>query len=141
MKTTFRALREFNIASNNLIRREPKVMDTKFGYAIKRVSKGFEKYFNEYNLELESLGIDHALVDKDTKALLLSEKGSPRPYQYDKKGLTDLIKAEYKLSSEWNDKEVEVEPFIAKEVPTLTDDEKEAFAGLVYLENEKTKGK
>ena len=132
MKKTFKQLREFNLYAQFLMERKPEIKETKFGYAMKRfVDKNLTKPFNDFNADLDIVRIDHALVDEKTKAILHSEKGSLRPFQYSKEGLKAVIKGENDLIEQFNLKEFECEPFISKEKPELTEEEIEAFKGLI----------
>ena len=89
------------------------------------------KVFEEYNSELNMIRIDHALSDEKTRAILMAPKGEGREFQYSKEGLKAVMQAEKELVEKWNKKEFEVEPYLAKEVPELTEEQVEAFTGFV----------
>jgi hypothetical protein len=149
MKKTFKQIREFNIASEGFMKRNPTNMQTKLGYALKRVSeksisKAAKEYSNAYSesyyTNVEKIQIDNALTDKVTGAILAAPKDSERPYLYDKEGLKAVMEAENRFSKEtaqalleeFDSKEFEIDPFLAKELPEdLTDEEIEAFKGFV----------
>ncbi len=146
IKKTFKQIREFNQAVNSFINRKPTNIQTKLGYAIKRVSdvsikEAVEKYQKEQaNLlfnTVEKVQIDNALTDPVTKAVLTAPKDSDRPYLYDAKGLLVVREAERKfndlvadLLSEWDNKEFDIDTYFAVSLPhDLTEIEKEAFTG------------
>ena len=135
VKRTFKQLKEFNGAAQAYLQKVPEAENTKFGYALKRFADmNLQKIWKEYNQKRELLAVEHALEDKETKAIIPSEPGSQRPYKYDKKGLTALMNAENELFDEWEEKEFEVEPYIATSLPKekdLTEEQREAFKGLV----------
>lgn len=139
MLKTFKELNKFSNTVSNMLRRNPKLIDTKFGYAIKRFEeKNLTSLYSQYNSELTNVRIDHALVDKATGALLKdpeqSKNGNSRGFLYDKAGLKACIAAEEAVEKSWRDREFEVEPYICKSenLPTgLTEEEMETFSGLV----------
>lgn len=149
---TFKEIRDFNIAVNNFMRREPTNSQTKIGYALKRVSeksvtKAVKEYQNAYQeayyTNVETVQVDNALVDEKTKAILSAPEGSPRPYMYDKDGLKVVMDAERKFNNEtgpalleeFDKKEFDIEPYYTTDIPEdLTEEEKEAFKGFVIPE-------
>lgn len=149
MKKTFKEIRNFNGAATKFAQASPMNMQTKLGYAIKKVSedsvakatKGYQKaYTGSYYSNVESVQIDQALTDGATGAILLAPKGSDRPYMYDKEGWKAVLKAERdfneevapKLLEEWDAKSFEIEPYYAAEVPrTISPDDVQAFCDFV----------
>ena|SRR3990167_46807 len=128
---TFEEIKKFNLFAQILFAVTPDTEKSKFGYAIKKVLTSLTKVFEEYNSELDMIRIDHALSDEKTKAILMAPKGEGRQFQYSKEGLKAVIQAESELVKRWNIKEFEVEPYLAKEVPELTEEQVEAFIGFV----------
>lgn len=146
---TFAEIRKFNIEAGNFInKKDVNNGSTKLGYAIKKISEGkVAKAIKEYQAahqeayydSVQRKQVDFALTDKTTQAVLLAPKGSERPYQYDKEGLLNVMKAEASFSAvsenlleEFDKKEFEIEPHYAVDLPEdLTDEQKEAFKGFV----------
>lgn len=147
---TFEQIRTFNMGADKFLRAKPTNIQTKLGYAIKKMtnSSQFKKaltdyqvaYTEKYYAEVETVQIDNALTDKDTKAILLAPKDADRPYQYDKEGLKKVMLAERKwnqvtaqaLLAEWDAKSFELEAYFASELPAeLTSDDIEAFSGFI----------
>lgn len=137
MKKTFKQMREFNQVVNTLIKYQPEILKTKFGYALKKVGTEINKYFDDYSMELETIRITNALEDPVTKAILLAPEGSPRHYSYSKEGLVKLMQEESDLMKKWDEKELEFNPFYApvSSIPKLEDEETESLIGFVIEEN------
>jgi len=148
IKKSFKEIRNFNATVNTYFKRVPEVVNTKLGYAIKKISeteikkvleKYQETYQNLFHNELEKKQIDLALTDIKTGAILFTPKGSDRPYQYDKKGLLAIIEVErnfnkliQKMNEDFDEREFEIESFIVTDVPkNLLENEVEAFSGFV----------
>lgn len=149
---TFEQVRMFNITANAFIKANPYNQQTKLGYAIKKLANSteFKKCLADYRAEfseagfnaVEAVQIENALTDEKTKAILLTPKGSDRPYMYDKEGLKKVMIAERKWEdvgsveflAAWDKKEFQFEPYLASEIPVLSADEVEAFKGFVIPE-------
>lgn len=149
MKKTFKDIRQFNIAVETWARQKPENLQTKLGYAMKRVTdnsvaKAIKEYQSAYQEafyeNVERVHVDHALTDPTTKAILTAPQGSQRPYLYDKEGMKIVMDAERKFNSvtapalleEWDNKEFEIDPYIATELPDdLSDEMKDALKGFV----------
>lgn len=146
----FEQIREFNQAVDKFMRTKPGNIQTKLGYAMKKMSNSgsFKKaitdyqaaYSEKYYTEVESVQVDNALTDKETKAILLAPKDAERPYLYDKEGLKKVMLAERRwnqttapaLLKEWDETLVELEPFYVTDVPAeLSSDDIEALSGFV----------
>lgn len=142
MTKTWKELNKFSSTVAEMNQKNPKVMDTKFGYNIKRFEEiNLAKPYKDYNHELALIRIEHCLVDKITKAIL-RDPTSQRGYQYDKEGMKAVLNAESDLEKEWEKKEFEVEPYLCKpeNVPEeLTETQKEVFAGLIIAEEKPAK--
>jgi len=134
MKKTFRELNRFSSVVKNFINKKPAILETKFGYAIKRFEElSLTNLYQDYNSALGMVRIDHALTDKVTGALI-KDPTSQRGFAYDKEGMKGVIRAEQAIEKEWAEKEFDVTPYVCKaeNVPKgLTDEEIECFAGLV----------
>jgi len=149
----FSEVRAFNLASNGFLGKNPTNVQTKLGYAIKRLaeSEEFKKCLSDYRVAyneagfnaVESVQIENALTDKETKAVLLSPKGSDRPYMFDKEGLKKVMIAERKWEdvgsvaflADYDQKEFEFSNYMATEIPELTQSEIDAFKGFVIPED------
>lgn len=153
---TFEQIRKFNIVADIYFKLEPTNSQTKLGYAIKKMKENqISKILKEFQSEnqglyyeiVQTVQIDNALTNKDTGAILLTPKGSERPYFYNAEGLKKVLKAEKafeasseKLMAEWDPKEYDIKPHIAAEIPeTLTEDQKEVFTGFVIESPKKKK--
>ena len=134
IKKKFKELNKFSQVVKELIAKKPEVLETKLGYAIKRFEEvSLTGPYKEYNSELGMVRIDFALTEKSNGAMI-KDPTSPRGFQYDKSGLKSVIKAEENIEKEWENREIEVEPYIISKqnVPSdLTQEQLEVFAGLV----------
>lgn len=149
MTKTFKEIREFNMAANRFYSMNPKAIQTKLGYAIKKVIEGsvtdITKEYNKvqskvYYDNVQVIQIDNALTDKETGAIIMAEKGSEREFTYNKEGLKACMKAEKDyvenllppLIAEWDVKEFDIDPYYAFEIPSdLPQDMQESFEGFV----------
>lgn len=137
MIKTFKELNKFSSVVSNLIKKNEGILDTKFGYALKRFEAlNTEDVYDQYNMDMANLRIEHALTDKTTDAILRDPVPGGRGFQYDKSGMKLLMKAEKELNDTWNKKEIEVTPYICKplNVPGLSPEEIEVFLGLIIEE-------
>lgn len=132
MTKTFKELQEVDILVGGLYQANPKLKDSKFGYAYKKFTdKNYLPTAREFNDELGALRVQYALEDPVTKEVL-TDRMSPRGFKYSKAGLTDLMREEKKLQEKWDAKEIEIVPFICSSVPEEIDEEKASvLAGLV----------
>lgn len=131
MKITFQKFRTITDTLNDIFIATPSVEHTKFGYAVKRfIEKSANPILKDYNVELNDIRIDHALIDPTTQAVL-TDKDSDRGYKYGKDGLKSVIKAENEFTKAYDEKEVEIEPYISKEVPELTEEQRETLLGIL----------
>jgi len=72
------------------------------------------------------------MVDGKTKELLYEGEGQEKTYKYDKEGAKKRNKENRELVDEFNEKEVEVEPFITTDIPEeLSEYQKELLTGLI----------
>lgn len=134
VEKTFKELIEFNKTWNEWFRKSPSMENTKIGYAIRRViRKSIQPIFDEYNLELSSIRIDHAKTDGNG-ILMLDHNPTGRGFQYDSEGLKEVLKGEHTLDKIWNPKKFSIEPYFCKEenIPAdITDEQREMFEGLI----------
>jgi hypothetical protein len=100
---------------------------TKFRYALERMEKRLAKPIEGYQEAVADLQIEHAATD-ETQAILTDVQGNVR---YTKDG----IRARNKAQRDLLENPVEIEPYMATEVPDdLRDAEKQACAGFVLPE-------
>jgi hypothetical protein len=112
---TFKELQEVDLMVAELYRKNPKLKDSKFGYAYKRFSdKNYAPLVRDFNEELAALRVTFALEDPTTKEVLV-DRMNVRGFKYGKQQLIDLMVAERKLESDFYDKEVDVKPFTITE--------------------------
>lgn len=152
-KKTFADIRNFNVQTDVFVKRNPVHINTKLGYAIKKISNGqigkiVKDYQNAYTGlyfdMVEKRQVDLALTDKATGAILNAPQGSQRPYLFTPENLKLLMEAERefraaseKLMEEWDAKEFDITPHYAVETPEdLTEAEKAAFTGFVIAPEE-----
>lgn len=87
---------------------------TRFGYATKKFIDKCKKIITDYNESVESVRIDNALVDEETKELLMNENG----YKFSKEGLNNVSKEIKKLKAKKH--KIEVHQILdEKEVPEM----------------------
>lgn len=132
IKKTFKELGEVNELVGELYKNDPKLKDTKFGYAFKRfMEKNYEPTNKEMQEKLIDVRIDNALEDKLTKEIMM-DKTNSRQMKYSKDGLKKCIAAERKIYDEFDGIEIEIIPFITTQIPTvLIDEQKEVLKGLI----------
>lgn len=100
---------------------------TKFRYALERMEKRLGPQCEAYTEALADLQIEHAATDEN-QAILTDEKGN---FRYTKDGL----RARHKAQKELVEKPVEIEPYLATEVPEdLGETEKIVASGFVMPE-------
>lgn len=143
MKKTIKELNEFTIAAVKYLAKNP--AETKFSYAVKkvvkRISKATEDVKDEYNEELYDLNVKYASVDDKGNLLYevevtIEANGSKKeiPTQNLKFTADKFIeksKVQRQLAKKLLTKEIEIEPYIATEIPELTEEEKETFKDYV----------
>lgn len=135
MTKTFKELQEVDNLVAGLYRRMPKLAETKFGYAYKRFSdKIYVPVVKEFQAELEKVRVDAALEDTTTKEILI-DRMNPRGFKYSKAGLKQVIFEEKKILEQWDEKPIEIVPFLSVFVPDeLTEFEIELLRGIVIDE-------
>ncbi len=133
IKKTFKQLKEVDIAVASLYEKNPKVKDSKFGYAYKRFAdKNYYPVNKEFSEAINDVRAENALVDKGTGAMIF-DPSSFRGFKYDKVGWKTMINEERRLEKEWDEKVIEVEPYICKDLTgvELSDEQKDLFNGLI----------
>ena len=133
MTKTFKQLQEAEQLVSALIKAEPTLKDTKFGYAFKRFSeKNYVPLAKDFNNELTTLRIEYALEDKITGEVL-TDRTNSRGFKYGKQPLKQLLIEETKLADKWDSMEFEITPYISKLPDTieLTEGQLEILTGLV----------
>lgn len=143
MIKTIKELNEFTLAAAKYLAKNP--AETKFSYAVKKVVKRIEKATedakDDYNEELYDLNVKYASVDEKGNLLYEVEittesNGSKKetPTQSLKFTADKFIqknKEQRELAKKLLAKEIEVEPYIATEIPELTEEETETFKNYV----------
>lgn len=131
MIKTFKELLQVDMVVAQLYKQDPKLKDTKFGYAYKKFfQKNIEPTQKSINEEMEDIRIDNALEDEKTKAVILDEKSSTG-YAHSKEQWKNINKQIRELSEKYENKEIEVEPYISSYVPEMTDEQAELLTGII----------
>lgn len=109
--------------------------DTKLSKNIKNIIKQGNKLFEEYNELKADILLDNCLVDEKTKAILYDDSKDAngnvvRNYRFSKEGHRAANKAVKDLAN----KEIEIHVRITDGDWDLTDEEKEAFNGILIPE-------
>ena len=130
---TFKELMTIDSMIASLYREDKELEKTKFGYAYKRFAdKNLKLVFKEYQDELGIIRIDNALEDEKTKEVLIDDRPHGRGFKYSKEGLKNLIKEEYSLLETYEEKIIEVQPYVSTYEPkNLPEDISIAFKGLL----------
>lgn len=134
VKKTFKELNEVDSLIGELYQKNPKLKESKFGYAYKRfIDKNFIEHLKEYQHQLSDVRIDNAMEDKDTKEILKDPTPGSRGFKYTKEGLKKVIEQENEIMKKWNEKEIEVEPYIitAENLPILSEGQREQLSGIL----------
>ena len=129
MKKTFKELLEIDLVVGKLYRKDTTLKDSKFGYAYNRFhAKNYEPVIKNLKEDMADLGVKHALEDEKTKALLQDEQGN---YKYSKEGKLALNKEERELIESYENKEIEITPYISVFTPSMSDEDFETLKGIV----------
>lgn len=141
IKKTFKELTKIDQEIATLYSLNPKLKDTKFGYTYSRFyDQNYEPTLKEFRKLLVDIRIDHALENPDTKEII-TKPNTIRGFAYSKDGLKKVIKAEERIESEFDLKEIEIKPFISPFIPSeLNEQQKELFNSLIIsLEKDTSK--
>ena len=132
MTKTFRELIEIDGIVARLYQTDPELKKTKFFYAYQKYyAKSYAPVQEELQTAIQMARINNALEDEKTKEILL-DQSNPRGYKFSKDGLRKCIEEEQKIVKEFENREVEIVPYISSLVPEgLTDEEKELLTGVV----------
>lgn len=135
MKKTFQELSEVDSMVAGLYKNDPKLIDTKFGYAYKMFYKNnFDLLRKKFLEEIHFARIDNALEDEHTHALLTDDR-DVRGYKYSKEGLKAVMKAEERIIETYDKKEVTIQPFTSSFLPELTESQVEMLSGLLIAKD------
>jgi hypothetical protein len=142
MIKTFKELQEGDSIVAEAYRKNPKLKDSKFGYAYKRFSdKNYVPMVRDFNEELAMLRVKFALEDPATKEVLI-DRMNVRGFKYDKKGLMELMTAERELEEVFFKKDIKLVPHIVEVVPDdFSDEQVEMLKGSVFEESAKAPAK
>jgi len=132
MKKTFGQLQKIDNLVASLYAKDKTLEKSKFGYAYKRfVDKNYMPTLDELQERLVDIRISNALEDKNTGEVL-TDRGNNRGFKYSRDGLKKCIKEERKAIKEFDEKEIEITPFISSYKPIgLTEEEKSILRGLL----------
>lgn len=130
MKKTFLQIKESDQLVAQLYANDENLQKGKFGYAWKRfIEKNYKPLVVEINEKMDDARIDNALTDPNTGEILYNGEN----YKFGKEGVKALIEYGRKLDKQYNERLVEIIPFLVKkaDLPALTDEEQEILKGLV----------
>lgn len=132
IKKTMSEIFEANAVVAALYAKDDTLKQTKFGYAwdmfVKKNISPAQEILNE---KLAVIRVDNALTSETTKEVFLDRENN-RGFKYSKEGLKQCMAEENKCVKEWYAKEVEIKPYICKDVPKiLTEEQKETLKGLI----------
>lgn len=114
----FKELKKLDQVVAKLYRLDPNLKQTKFGYAYKRFyEKNYQPTAIEFNDALNTLWIDNALEGEKNEILI--DKDNSRGFKFSKDGLKNVIAQEKKLIEKFDEKEIEIVPFIPSYIPPL----------------------
>ncbi len=132
MKKTFRELKEIDDIIATIYFKNPKLKETKFGYAYKRFyEKNVVPTLRNLQEQIQDVNVEHALEDKDTKAVLVDATNS-RGYKYSKEGLKKCLQEERKVLEKAQQIMIDVVPYICSQVPKeLEAEDIELLTGLL----------
>ncbi len=126
MKTTYEKLINYQTESQGGLARNDPTIKTKLGWAIFRLEPAVKTALKEYNLEREDIMITHAATE---------EKGGKRIVVKDLQGgycfEPDEQKAAHRELAKLDNKEIEIKPYMATDLPLLTPRQLAAFDGFV----------
>jgi len=137
MTKNFKEIKVFNWFANQFFSLDPKNEKTKVGWAIKRVNeKSINTILKDYNEELGLIAIDNCHTDKDGVIVYDTNKDArgqeTRQYRFKKEGLKNKMKQEKDFIQSYNEREFEIDSYIATELPKgLTEEQIDAFDGFV----------
>ena len=130
MKITLKRISEADNLARLVIARNKDGQRSKFFYAWKRFcDKNYSSYVQELQEQLTLVRISNAL--EDANKAIITDKENMRGYKFSKEGLKKCIEEENKLIKEFQEKEVEAEPYFCLSLPEMSDEEKEVFKGMI----------
>lgn len=132
MKKTFKELQEIDAVVGRMYKKDPNLINTKFGYNYKRWSEvNYVPHGKEFNTLLEAIRIENALENPTTKEIMI-DIANERGYKYSKEGMIKCMNEEIKLAKEWEKKEFEIAPRLSSYTPpNMTEEEIETLLGIL----------
>jgi hypothetical protein len=97
---------------------------TKFTYAVNRMLKRSQSALSKYREKAEEINVEHAATDAD--GILITDERTGQ-FKFKKDDFQKASKARLELLRS----KVEIDPYHATEVPTLSDEEKDVFSDFV----------
>lgn len=132
MKKTYKEIREADELVASLYRNDPTLEKSKFGYAWKRfIETNYQSVRKELFDKILDIRISNALEDEKTKAILVDDNPNSRGYKFSKEGLRKCVEQERDVFNKFDEKEIEVKPFISSYKPEMDEYQKEMLKGLV----------
>lgn len=142
-KITIKEANDFQFAASVYLTQHKE--ESKFTYALKkvqkRIDKAAEKPKEDYNEKVIDNNVRLASTDKDGNILyevetVIEANGSKKEVntgtpKFKPESLREKNKLQNELGKIFLDTVIEFEPYMATEVPELTEEEKEAFNGYV----------
>jgi hypothetical protein len=143
MKKTYQELIEIDGIIARLYAEDLNIRKGKFGYAYTKFhTKNIAPVQKEMREKLEDLQVDNALTDEKTGELLY---GEPAPnqqkgdFKFNKEGMKKLTFETRALIKEFQEKEIEIEPFFSSVIPAgLSVEDIDALRGCVIGEYKKS---
>ncbi len=130
---TTKQLEEIDEIVGGAYKRNKELEKTKFGYAYKRFAeKNLYPVMKDLAEKYVDLRLQYAMEDNKTKEVI-TDPTSNRGFKYTKSDLQKLIEEERKARTEYEEREIEVEPYISNLTPDDFDEsEIEMMQGLVF---------
>jgi hypothetical protein len=133
MIKTFKEIKEIDNVIGIIFKRNKELENSKFGYACKRFAeKNYVLVSRELGDKIQDIRILNALENPTTKEIIKDPSDMMRGFKYSKEGLINCIKQERDIISEFEKKEIEIEPYICTSIPeSITESEQEELRGLI----------
>ena len=132
IEKTFQELIEVDGVVGRMYKTDPTLERSKFGYGYTRFfKKNILPVNTEYTEALNDIYVNWAMENEQTKEILV-DRNNPRGFKYTKEGLKKVMELERQLRKEYDEKIIEVEPYISSYVPEgLADGDRELLEGLI----------
>jgi hypothetical protein len=123
---------EIDLILGELVKLNPELSQSKLLYAWRKFYKiNIQKVFDEYQEKIMDIRLNHAKENKDG-AVMTDPSNHVRGYVYTKDELKKCIDEERVIEKEYNEKVIEVEPYICSSIPEqLTEEQKEMLTGII----------